>query len=73
MPQLALHRMDLVIAAEPLTSRLSVKAFNHRLGSSTMSFFSAPTLAEAQGRVPAVPERRTDVDARRHILGAATV
>ena len=46
MAQLALHRMDLVIADEPLTSRLSVKAFNHRLGSSTMSFFSAPTLAD---------------------------
>lgn len=45
MAQLALHRMDLVIADEPLTSRLSVKAFNHRLGSSTMSFFSAPALA----------------------------
>ena len=46
MAQLALHRMDLVIADEPLTSRLSVKAFNHRLGSSTMSFFSAPALAK---------------------------
>ncbi len=45
MAQLALHRMDLVIADEPLTSRLSVKAFNHKLGSSTMSFFAAPTLA----------------------------
>ncbi len=45
MAQLALHRMDLVIADEPLTSRLSVKAFNHKLGSSTMSFFAAPALA----------------------------
>jgi LysR family transcriptional activator of nhaA len=45
MAQLALHRMDLVIADEPLTSRLSVKAFNHKLGSSPMSFFAAPALA----------------------------
>jgi LysR family transcriptional activator of nhaA len=45
MAQLALHRMDLVIADEPLTSRLSVKAFNHKLGSSPMSFYSAPGLA----------------------------
>lgn len=45
MAQLALHRMDLVIADEPLTNRLSVKAFNHRLGSSTMSVFAAPQLA----------------------------
>ena len=44
MAQLALHRMDLVIADEPLTSRLSVKAFNHALGSSPMSFFCAPAL-----------------------------
>lgn len=45
MAQLALHRMDLVIADEPLTNRLSVKAFNHRLGSSATSFFAAPALA----------------------------
>ena len=44
MAQLALHRMDLVIADEPLTSRLSVKAFNHALGSSPMSFFASPAL-----------------------------
>ena len=45
MAQLALHRIDLVIADEPLTRRLSVKAFNHRLGSSPMSFFCAHGLA----------------------------
>jgi LysR family transcriptional regulator, transcriptional activator of nhaA len=45
MAQLALHRMDLVITDEPLTNRLSVKAFNHRLGSTTMSFFATPALA----------------------------
>lgn len=47
MAQLALHRMDLVIADEPLTSRLGVKAFNHKLGSSTMGFFAAPALAKS--------------------------
>ncbi len=53
MAQLALHRIDLVIADEPLTSRLSVKAFNHKLGSSPMSFYSAPGLAlRLQGRFP---------------------
>jgi len=46
MAQLALHRMDLVIADEPLTRRLSVKGFNHELGSSPMSFFCAPGLRE---------------------------
>jgi LysR family transcriptional activator of nhaA len=53
MAQLALHRMDLVIADEPVTPRLSVKAFNHALGSSPMSFFGAPALAAAlQGPFP---------------------
>ncbi len=47
MAQLALHRLDLVIADEPLTSRLGVKAFNHKLGSSGLSFMAAPELAAA--------------------------
>jgi LysR family transcriptional activator of nhaA len=51
MAQLALHRMDLVIADEPLTRKLSVKAFNHKLGSSSVSFFAAPELA-ARLRLP---------------------
>lgn len=44
LAQLALHRMDLVIADEPLPRRLAVKAYNHALGSSSMSFFCAPAL-----------------------------
>lgn len=44
MAQLALHRLDLVIADEPLTRRISVRAFNHPLGTSPMSFFCAPAL-----------------------------
>jgi len=54
LAQLALHRMDLVIADEPLPRRLAVKAYNHVLGSSTMSFFCAPELARRlQGPFPA--------------------
>jgi LysR family transcriptional activator of nhaA len=44
LAQLALHRLDLVIADEPLTRRISVKAYNHALGTSRMSFFCAPAL-----------------------------
>ncbi|MBE2262318.1 MAG: transcriptional activator NhaR [Burkholderiaceae bacterium] len=44
LAQLALNRLDLVIADEPLSRRVSVKAFNHPLGSSPMSFFCAPAL-----------------------------
>ncbi|WP_137895372.1 transcriptional activator NhaR [Ramlibacter sp. 2FC] len=51
--QLALHRLDLVIADEPLSRRVSVKAFNHALGSSPMSFFCAPALrAQLKGPFP---------------------
>jgi len=53
LAQLALHRLDLVIADEPLTRRISVRAFNHPLGSSTMSFFCAPALRQRlQGPFP---------------------
>ena len=53
LAQLALHRLDLVIADEPLTRRISVKAFNHALGTSPMSFFCAPALKnQLQGKFP---------------------
>jgi LysR family transcriptional activator of nhaA len=44
MAQLALNRMDMVIADEPITRKLNVKAYNHALGGSPMSFFAAPRL-----------------------------
>ena len=44
LAQLALQRLDLVIADEPMSRRISVKAFNHSLGSTAMSFFCAPKL-----------------------------
>ncbi len=50
---LALRRVDLVIADEPLTRQVSVKAFNHPLGHSTMSFFAAPAVrAQLVGDFP---------------------
>jgi LysR family transcriptional activator of nhaA len=53
LAELALHRLDLVIADEPVSRRVSVQAFNHRLGTSTMSFFSAPALtAQLDGPFP---------------------
>ncbi len=44
LAQLALNRLDLVIADEPLSRRVSVKAFNHPLGTTAMSFFATPAL-----------------------------
>ena len=54
LSRLALHRLDLVIADEPMSRSLSVKAFNHALGSSPMSFFASPALrAQLNGDFPA--------------------
>jgi DNA-binding transcriptional LysR family regulator len=53
LAQLALHRLDLVIADERMSRNISVKAFNHALGSSNMTFFCAPGLkATLQGDFP---------------------
>ena len=53
LAELALHRLDLVIADEPLSRKVAVKAFNHELGKSTMSFFCAPSLRPSlQGGFP---------------------
>ena len=54
LAQLALHRLDLVISDEPMPKRVSVRAFNHVLGRSGLSFFCAPRLkARIQGDFPA--------------------
>ncbi len=42
--QLAVQRLDLVIADEPLGRQSGMKAFNHALGSTAMSFFGTPEL-----------------------------
>jgi LysR family transcriptional activator of nhaA len=53
LAQLALNRLDLVIADEPMSRRLSVRAFNHPLGGTAMSFFCTPALkAKLQGEFP---------------------
>ena len=53
LAQLALHRLDLVMADEPMSGRLSIKAFNHPLGSTPMSFFCTSALkASLSGEFP---------------------
>lgn len=44
LAELALHRLDLVISDAPIPSRVSVRAFSHRLGASTVSFFATQAL-----------------------------
>jgi LysR family transcriptional activator of nhaA len=51
--QLAVHRLDLVIADEPMSRKVSVKGHSHLLGSTTMSFFAAPPIKRGlRGRFP---------------------
>lgn len=42
LAQLSIHRLDLLLADEPASKKIGVRAFNHALGSSSMSFFCAP-------------------------------
>lgn len=43
--ELAIHKLDLVIADQPLPSELGVKAYNHVLGRCDMAFYGVPQLA----------------------------
>lgn len=42
---LALHRLDMVLADRPLPPRLNVRGYNHRLGESGVAFLAKPELA----------------------------
>lgn len=44
LAQISVHRLDLVIADEAMGKQISVKAFNHALGTTAMSFFASPAL-----------------------------
>jgi LysR family transcriptional activator of nhaA len=44
LSELAVHRLEMVLADVPVPQGLSVKAFNHRLGVSGVSFLAAPEL-----------------------------
>ncbi len=51
--RLAVHQLDLVVAGEPMGHELSVKAFNHPLGSTATAFFCTPGLKQTlRGRFP---------------------
>jgi LysR family transcriptional activator of nhaA len=47
LAQLAVHRLDLIIADAPIPADVNIKAFNHRLGRSTLSCFGAETLVQS--------------------------
>jgi len=46
LTELALHRIDLVIADSPIPQAVNVRGFNHQLGECGISFFAIPSLAK---------------------------
>nr|WP_136252474.1 transcriptional activator NhaR [Ningiella ruwaisensis] len=44
--ELAVHEVDMVLTDTPLSSAFSIKAYNHYLGQSELSFFASPELAK---------------------------
>lgn len=44
LADLAVHRLDLVLADAPVSPTINVKAFNHPLGECTVSVFGSPSL-----------------------------
>lgn len=50
--ELALHRLDMVLADRPMPAGLSVRGHNHKLGESAIAFFAAPALADQWGAFP---------------------
>lgn len=43
--ELAIHRLDLVLADRPMPPETNVKGYNHKLGDCGITFFAAPQLA----------------------------
>ncbi len=53
LSELAVHRLDIVLSDQPVPDGLSLKAYNHRLGTSGMSFFVSKGQARKyKGRFP---------------------
>jgi LysR family transcriptional activator of nhaA len=55
LAELAVHHLDLVLSDRPLPPALSVNAFNHRLGGSSVGFYAVPEVARGlKGKFPAL-------------------
>ncbi|MFZ5511372.1 MAG: LysR substrate-binding domain-containing protein, partial [Pseudomonadota bacterium] len=53
LAELALHRLDIVVADRPMPAGLAVRGHSHKLGESAVAFFAAPDLAEKSAAFPA--------------------
>ena len=52
LAELALHRLDMVVADRPMSPGLAVRGHNHKLGDSAVAFFAAPALNKARRDFP---------------------
>ncbi|MDH5612813.1 MAG: transcriptional activator NhaR [Gammaproteobacteria bacterium] len=50
LTELAVHKVDLVIADGPIPANINVRGFNHPLGECGISFFAVPALAKKLGK-----------------------
>ena len=46
LAELAVHKLDLVIADQPIPANINVRGYNHALGGCGISFFATPDLAD---------------------------
>jgi LysR family transcriptional activator of nhaA len=53
LADLSVHKLDVVLADSPINPTLNIRAYNHVLGESTISFYAAPDQAESlKGEFP---------------------
>jgi LysR family transcriptional activator of nhaA len=52
LAELALHRLDMVLADRPLPAHINVRGYSHKLGECALAFFAAPALADACAGFP---------------------
>lgn len=57
LAEMALHRLDMVVADRPLPSDVRVRGYNHKLGESDVAFFATPSLAQQCQQFPACLEQ----------------
>ena len=64
LADLSVHKIDLVLADAPLSPALNIRAYNHLLGESGLSFFATRKSAKKYtAKISVLAEWRTDVDA----------
>ena len=56
LAELALHRLDLVLADRPIPGHINVRGYSQKLGEYPLAFFAAPELAKERRGFPRCPD-----------------